>query len=43
MYLWKDSRLGRDSYKELTHIYLGIQKGSSYMSMEEFIFRAGFI
>ena len=39
MYLWRDSHLGRDSYKEFTHIYGGIHKGSSYISMEEFIYR----
>ena len=39
MYLWRDSRLGRDSYKKFTHIYGGIHKVSSYMCMEEFICR----
>ena len=39
MSLWRDSHLGRDSYKEFTHIYGGIHKGSSYISMEEFICR----
>ena len=39
MYLWRYSGLGRDSYKEFTHIYGGINKGSSYISMEEFICR----
>ena len=36
MHLWRVSRLGTDSYKEVTHIYGGIHKGSSYISMEEF-------
>ena len=39
MYLWRHSRLGRDSDKEFTHVYGGIHKGSSYISMEEFIGR----
>ena len=39
MYLWRDSRIGRDSYKEFTHISGGIHKGSSYISMEEFTCR----
>ena len=39
MYLWRDSHLRRDSYKKFTHIYGGILKVSSYMSMEEFICR----
>ena len=39
MYLWQDSPIGRDSYKELTQIYGAIHKVSSYMSMEEFIGR----
>ena len=39
MYLWQDSPLGRDSYKELTHIYGDIHKVSSYMSMKELIYR----
>ena len=43
MYLWRDSRLEMDSYKEFTHIYGENHKGSSYMSMEVFILREGFI
>ena len=39
MYLWRDSRLVRDSCKEFTHISGGIHKGSSYISTEEFICR----
>ena len=39
LHLLRDSRLGRDSYKEFTHIYGGIHKRSSYMSMEDFICR----
>ena len=37
MYLWRDSRLGTDSYKEFPHISGGTHKGSSYISTEEFI------
>ena len=29
MYLWQDSPLGRDSYKESTHVYGGIHKVTS--------------
>ena len=39
MYLGQDSHLGRESYKELTYIYGGSHKVSSYMSMEEFLSR----
>ena len=49
MYLWRDSYLGTDSYKEFTRIYGGIHiEGgihirSSDVSMEGFIFRKRFI
>ena len=43
MYLWRHSHLGGDSYKEFTYIYGGIHKGSSYISMEEFICSEWFI
>ena len=39
MYLWRDSHLGRDSYKEFTRIYGLIDKGSSHISMGGFIYR----
>ena len=38
MYISRDSYLGRDPYKEFTRIYGGIHKGSSYISMEGFIY-----
>ena len=43
MYLWPDSYVGRDSYKEFTCIYGGIQIRSSHISMEGFIRMEGFI
>ena len=43
MYLWRDSYLGRDSYKEFTCIYGGIHIRSSHVSMAIFTFREGFI
>ena len=43
MYLWWDSYLGRDSYKEFTCIYVGIHKRTSHRSMERLICREGFI
>ena len=43
MYLREDSDLGRDPYKEFTRIYEGIHKGSSYISMEGFIYQEEFI
>ena len=39
IYLSKDSYVGRDSYKELTCIYVGIGKRTSHSSMERFICR----
>ena len=43
MYLWQDSYVAKDSYKEFTSIYAGIHIGSSYLSMEGFISRESFI
>ena len=43
MYLWQDSYVAKDSYKEFTSIYAGIHIGSSYISMEGFISRERFI
>ena len=43
MYLWPDSYVGRDSYKEFTCIYGGIHIRSSHISMEGFIYREEFI
>ena len=49
MYLWGDSYIGRDSCKEFTCIYGGnhllgeVHIRSSYLSMEGFICREGFI
>ena len=49
MYLWRDSCLGRDTYKEFTYIYGGIHIeggihiSSSDVCMEGLIFRKGFI
>ena len=43
MYVWWDSYLGRDSYKEFTCIYVGIHKRTSHRSMDGLICREGFI
>ena len=43
MYLWQDSYVGRDSYKEFTCIYGEIPIRSSHISMEGFIYREEFI
>ena len=43
MYLWRDSHIERDSDQELKHVYGGIHKGSSNISMEEFIGGVSFI
>ena len=37
MYLWWDSDVGKDSYKEFKCIYGGIHRVSSYIPMDEFI------
>ena len=36
MYLWPDSHVRRDSYKEFTCLYGGIHIRSSHISMEGF-------
>ena len=49
MYLWRDSYVGRDSYKEFICIYEGIDMQgeihirSSHVSMEGFICEEAFI
>ena len=43
MYLWSDSYVRRDSYKEFTCIYGGFHIRSSHVSMEEFIYTVEFI
>ena len=43
MYLWSDSCVRGNSYKEFTCIYGGSHIGRSHVSMEAFIYRKEFI